>query len=419
MSSIVNPTNDRTSKSPSPAAKSALTPVFTGLRIFTYLLLIGLIVFAATRSVLAGIETGQWAGPTVVIALASVFILTFLLGALGWIRRNRVLRVAWLLALAAEWAALGLFTTDAAFVVFPLFFLFLHLLPRYWGIAMVSLATLFVILILARESGWGVGGIIGPIIGALVAVVIARGYELLFAEAREREALIADLVTTRQALGESERAAGALAERERLARDIHDTVAQGLSSIQLLLHTAGRADAAHPALEQIRLARETAAASLAETRKVIQALTPVDLEKHSLRGALVRLGEVTSLNAGIQVDVEVVGKVRRLPMSVQTALLRVAQGALANAVQHAMAKSVKLRLEFDPESVCLEVADDGRGFEPAEEHSPDRARPAFGLRAIRERAHQLGGTANVTSRIGEGTSVRVEIPLEPTEGGPK
>ncbi len=410
---------DETSNSPSPASKSALTPVFTGLRISTYLLLVGLVAFAAVRSVLVGIETGQWAKPIAVTTLAGVFLLTFLLGALGWIRRNKALRITWLLAMTVEWALLGLFTTDAAFIVFPLFFLFLHLLPRYWGIGMVSLATLFVILILARESGWGVGGIIGPIIGAIVAIVIARGYELLFAEAREREALIADLVTTRQALGESERAAGALAERERLARDIHDTVAQGLSSIQLLLHTAERADAAHPAVEQIRLARQTAASSLAETRKVIQALTPVDLEKHSLHGALVRLGETTTLNSGVPVTVETTGKARRLPMSVQTALLRVAQGALANAVQHALAKSVSLRLEFESESVSLEVADDGRGFEPAEEHSPDRARPAFGLRAIRERAHQLGGTATVTSRIGEGTSVRVEIPIEPAERSQK
>lgn len=115
---------------------------------------------------------------------------------------------------------------------------------------------------------------VGPIIGAAVAVAIGLGYQALYREAAERGRLIDELMNTREELASTSRDAGKFAERERLAAEIHDTVAQGLSSIQMLLHAAERADPDSPAIRQISLARETAADSLAETRQLIAELTP-------------------------------------------------------------------------------------------------------------------------------------------------
>lgn len=131
-------------------------------------------------------------------------------------------------------------------------------------------------------------------IGAAVAVAIGFGYQALYREAAERGRLIDELMNTREELASTSRDAGKLAERERLAAEIHDTVAQGLSSIQMLLHAAERADPNSPAVRQISLARETAADSLAETRQLIAELTPAALDGQSLSDALGRICERAS-----------------------------------------------------------------------------------------------------------------------------
>src|SRR5690606_17402622 len=134
-------------------------------------------------------------------------------------------------------------------------------------------------------------------------------------------------------LAETEREQGALAERARLAREIHDTVAQGLSSIQMLLHAAER-DAPHgAALRHVRLARETAAESLAETRRFIRELTPAGLDD-GLVAALRRLAREQERRSGLRIEVTAKETDLALPMDVQSALLRIAQGAVSNAVRH-------------------------------------------------------------------------------------
>lgn len=116
------------------------------------------------------------------------------------------------------------------------------------------------------------------------------GYQALYRESERRRELIEELITTRAELAAAERGAGILAERERLAREIHDTLAQGLSSIQLLLRAAERSlPAGAPALEHIGRAREAAQENLAEARRFVRALTPPDLEHGSLAAALERL----------------------------------------------------------------------------------------------------------------------------------
>lgn len=212
-----------------------------------------------------------------------------------------------------------------------------------------------------------------------------------------------------------------LSERARLAREIHDTVAQGLSSIQMLLHAAERADGDRPGIEHIRLARETAALNLAESRRFIRELTPVALEEQTLVGALHRLAASANLpnvldaTAGepvpaLEVTFQVVGEVVPLTMPVETALLRIAQGSLANIIQHASASRASLTLTYMEDSVSLDVVDNGVGFD---EHAASAAtHRSFGLVATRERVEQLGGTFAFESQPGAGTAVAVTFEVD-------
>src|SRR5439155_4680856 len=131
----------------------------------------------------------------------------------------------------------------------------------------------------------------GPVLGAAVAVATVSGYRALYRESEQRRRLIDELQTTRRDLDAAQREAGVLAERERLAREIHDTLAQGLSSIQLLLSAAERrlstSDSA--ALDQIRAARTAASDNLAAARRFVRDLTPPELTGASLPAALDRL----------------------------------------------------------------------------------------------------------------------------------
>ncbi|KQV05168.1 histidine kinase [Leifsonia sp. Root112D2] len=400
---------------------SALTPVFTAMRVGLHVLVIGLTLFVLLRASIAVAETGAWSKPGAIIALGCLFLVTYAVGgpALRQSRR-RAPRWLWLTALGIEWLGMACLTPDAAFLVFPLFFLFLHLIAWPWNVLAVAVSTAGAIVLLALHTGWSIGGVLGPVIGAAVSVVIGLGYAALFREAHEREALIADLIATRTQLAATEREAGILAERARLAREIHDTVAQGLSSIQLLLHAVERADATHPAIEHVRLARETAATNLAETRRFIRELTPPALQEQSIEGALQRLAATTAQASGLSVNLRVSGDSVTLPMTVETALLRVAQGSLANVVQHAEASQAELTLSYMVDAVSLDIVDDGRGFTPRTAgHTRGEHQESFGLEAMRGRVAQLGGAAVVESSPGNGTAVAVSFPLAAAPAAPQ
>ncbi|SEB81057.1 Signal transduction histidine kinase [Paramicrobacterium humi] len=393
---------------------SALTPVFTALRWALHVLLIVLIVFAMVHAVVIASPHAiavHVLGTAMLVVYLGGAAVTHVRGFTG--RRVNIVSFAWVGVLTALWIAMMMVTVDAAYIVFPLFFLFLHLLPATMGVVAIVVSTTLTIAMLGFHSGQSVGGVVGPVIGAAVALAISAGYGALHREATEREKLIAELQATRGELAVAEREAGVLAERDRLAREIHDTVAQGLSSIQLLLHAAERVDAARPGLEQIQLARQTAADALVDTRRIIRELTPPALDEQTLHGALRRLAASAehTMRAGgraTEVRFHPVGDVRQLPMAVETTLLRVAQSALANVQQHADAAVVDLTLTIDDDAVTLDVVDDGTGFDPAGAFA--RRGPSFGLTAIRRRVTELGGSLIVESAPGEGTALAATIP---------
>src|SRR5690606_25094048 len=222
---------------------------------------------------------------------------------------------------------------------FPLFFLQLHLLPRRAGLAAVATTTLAAITGFAAHQGsFSLAMAIGPALGAAVAVAVVWGYQALFRESEQRRRLIVELTATRVDLARAQHTAGVLAERERLAREIHDTLAQGLSSIQLLLRAAERAlpgTEESPAARYVDQARQAAVDNLAEARRFVAALTPPALEDSTLAGALERLCATTSARHPVTARFHLTGDPLPLPTAHEVALLRVAQSALANTVRHA------------------------------------------------------------------------------------
>lgn len=389
-------------------AHTALTPVFVGLRTGLHVLFFALTGVVIARAVLDPSESSASA-----IVLALIVGATYASGVLlaRLSRGRRLTSLIWLALLSAEWLGLLWVSADAAYLVFPLFFLFLHLLGRWAGSAAILTATIVAVCALGIHSGWSVGGVVGPFVGAGVALLIGLGYQALAREAQQREALVSELLATRGQLAAREHESGVLAERARLAREIHDTLAQGLSSIQMLLHAAERADDTRPGIEHIRLARETAAANLVEARRFIRELTPPQLDDQALGGALRRLARTQWATQGLDVQVRVSDAVV-LPMHLQTALLRITQGAIANVIQHARATTATVTIGIENDHLRFTVEDDGDGFD-AKLPAPGTAEKSdsFGLRATAERVEQLGGRLVIDTASGRGTTLTVDLPL--------
>lgn len=395
-----------------PAAALTLTPVLRVLRLCLHALLAGLLALAAVKALAVG-------GPRVyaVVAAALVMAGVYTAGTLSpSVRRSQRAAAVWLAVLGLSWLALLAASPDGLWAAFPLYFLQLHLLPMRWALPAVAVtATAAIASFVLHGQPITPGTFIGPLLGGAVAVATVLGYQALYRESERRRELIDELLSTRAELAEAERAAGTLAERERLAREIHDTLAQGLSSIQLLLRAAERAlPADDPALGHIRQAREAAQDNLAEARRFVRALSPPDLEHGSLAAALERLCS-RSAGAGPAVQFSVSGTPVELPTPYEVALLRIAQSALANTVRHAGADRVEITLSFMETSLALDVVDDGKGFDPrATRRTPASAKEpdgGFGLPAMRARARSLGGTLSVESAPGQGTAVAITLPL--------
>ncbi|MFC4007368.1 sensor histidine kinase [Nonomuraea purpurea] len=205
--------------------------------------------------------------------------------------------------------------------------------------------------------------------------------------------------------GEQSRVVGVLEERARLAREIHDTLAQGFSGIVAQLEAAEhRIDDPHAVRERIALAKRLARDSLNEARRSVEALRPEPLERAALPEALAAVAERWSAATGVPVTVSVDGVPRRLAAEAETTVLRAAQEALANVARHAKADKAALTLSYMEDEVTLDVLDDGTGFQPAATGG------GYGLIAMRERASRSGGTVTVESAPGEGTALCLSIP---------
>ena len=196
-------------------------------------------------------------------------------------------------------------------------------------------------------------------------------------------------------------------ERNRLARELHDTLAHSLSAIAVQLEAADALWDTAPDQARGRLTQslDTTRAGLADTRRALQALRASPLEDLGLGLALGALGESVAARYHLAVDVQTPETVERLSPAVEQCIYRVAQEALENAARHANAHRVTVGLVVRGRRLVLTVADDGQGFDAAAALAEDR----FGLRGMRERAEIVGGALEVISAPGQGTTVRLTV----------
>ncbi|MFD5375318.1 sensor histidine kinase [Streptomyces griseoincarnatus] len=394
------------------ATAPAPTPTPRALTWCLHVLVVALLTLAAGRAV-AGHQPD--AGPIAAAAAACAVI--YAAGpALPRVRRSRRAAALWLAAVGACWLVLLALSGDGVWVAFPLYFLQLHLSPRRVGLAAVAATAVAAIAGFAAHQGsFSPAMAIGPALGAAVAVAVVWGYQALYRESEQRRRLIEELTATRADLAAAQHAAGVLAERERLAREIHDTLAQGLSSIQLLLRAAERALPRTPenAARYVDQARQAAVDNLAEARRFVAALAPPALEGTTLAGALERLCATTSARHRLTARLHLTGEPVPLATAHEVALLRVAQSALANTERHAEAATADVTLSYLGDHVAVDVVDDGRGFDLDRLPAPDPETGGFGLAAMRARVHALGGTFTIASAPGHGTALAARLPLTP------
>ncbi len=325
-------------------------------------------------------------------------------------------RAIWAIGITAVWVADMTVSPVAVYWVFALFFVYLRAFNTWRGYAWVGVG-LAIAVAMQVPHGLTLGGIMGPALSAVVVMAINYAFTTIDKVSRERQMLIDELLATREQLVDTERAAGVAQERERLAHEIHDTVAQNLSSIQMLLRAAERdvrASAAAGELEEplrkMETARRAASNNLAETRAMIAALTPAPLTESSLREALERVAADFAAAGELTIEVEADGDPVQLPMRVEAGLLRIAQGAVSNVVNHARASRCRLTLTFGPGEVRLDVVDNGRGFDVEAQGDAPSGLGHLGLSAMRSRAEELGGRFEIESAPGGPTAVSVAVP---------
>ena len=376
------------------------------------LLTISLLLVSFGGVVGASLEQGA-----VLVLLIVVFGFVYSFGALNMPHWNTVGRFVWLLGLTGVWIVAMMFTPVAVYWVFTLFFLFMRSADNWIGIVGVLL-VLSIAVLMQVPHGLTLGGVMGPAVSALVVVMITYAFKVIARVSAEREALIQELVDTQEALALKEREAGVVQERQRLAHEIHDTVAQSLSSIQMLLHAAERdlmstgleREALASPLRRIEVARHSASDNLAETRAMIAALTPAPLSETSLPEALERIAGSFAQAGEMDITVDVDGQPRQLPMRVEAGLLRIAQGAVGNVVKHSGASMARVTLTFAPDEVRLDVVDNGQGFDV--DALPERPSGLghLGLDAMRTRARELGGELIIESAPSGSTALSIVVP---------
>jgi signal transduction histidine kinase len=304
--------------------------------------------------------------------------------------------------------------TVALFALLPAGALMLFVLyPHIWAllptiravIGTFTVLTAVGVVILAQSGLTGESLLVAAVytgVGLVIALLLGLWISRIIDQSRQRAELLAELAATREELADISREAGALAERARVARDIHDTLAQGFASVLLQLEAVAAELGNEPvARRHLAAAQLTARANLAEARSLVGALTPPDLRASSLVEALRRLVERTGAEIGAEVAFEVTGTPRALPANQEVVLFRGAQEALTNVGKHADARTVEVGLGFDAGGVCLRVRDDGRGFAPGSD--------GFGLAGMRARVLEVGGLLAIEPTPGGGVTVRLEL----------
>jgi signal transduction histidine kinase len=312
------------------------------------------------------------------------------------------------------WFALVNISPAYYFTIFGLFGQFFFHLPLGYGVIAVLILTGAIIYEQLADAG-ATFSLTNPIIWAFLftalgAIILGVWISAIIGQSTRRRKLIEQLEATQAELAAAERRAGILEERQRLARDIHDTLAQGFISIVMHLEAADQAlpDDLDTLQKHLDRARETARTSLEQARRVVHALRPQSLDERSLPEAIERTAVRWQEETGIPLTATTTGDPIPLHPDIEVTLLRATQEALANIRKHAQATAVQLTLSYIDDVVMLDVQDNGVAFAGA---AVSPLSGGYGLQAMRERVEQCGGSVTLESEPGEGTTVVVSIPI--------
>ncbi|MGP3936420.1 sensor histidine kinase [Nonomuraea sp. KM88] len=374
----------------------------------------------------------NWRLDTLVLASFAMAWHWFLIGVHpDWTRHPVVAIVYFAVLLAAIGALVSI---DSVFTVTgpAAFIQSFRLLPRWWAYGGVA-ATAGVLVSMRPEAGRSPGEMLFSfLIAALIASAIGLVIQTISDQNESRKVMIEQLRETGAklaALAEENaslqarlltqaREAGVLGERQRMAREIHDTIAQGLTAIVTQIEAAEEAiDDTPAALARLDTVRTLARENLNEARRSVQALRPAPLAGSQLPAAVRDVADRWSETTGVAASLSVNGDARPLHAEVEITLLRVAQEALSNVAKHASAGRVALTLSYMEDVVVLDVRDDGAGFVPGppdiSSHAPASEAGGFGLIAMRQRVTRLAGDFEIESAPGEGTGISATVPAIP------
>ena len=259
--------------------------------------------------------------------------------------------------------------------------------------------------------GFGSAWLGGFLIVSAAAVIFAYYLNGIMTQSADRRELIEQLEATRAELAAAERREGILQERARLAREIHDTLAQGFIGIITHLEASEQNLPENVAQSRRHLtqAKEMARRGVSQARRVVQDLRPEVLEEWPLPEAVKRVVQGWTQQSGIQAQTIITGTHSHLHPEAETTLIRAVQEALTNVQKHAQASSAQVTLSYMGDVLILDVQDNGIGLENA---PPPSQGGGYGLTAMRQRVSQVGGSLSVESEPGEGTTVVIQLPIQ-------
>lgn len=366
-----------------------------------------------------GVARAASEGTDVLVAIGAAVVLLLWYGA-GVLFSTRLTGAPWWLVGLTVWAGSVAISAEFVWFAFVLWLLAGQLLTRW--VSIVFSVLVFAVVALAPVAHFGTtsyANIFGPLIGGIFALGVSRGYLELRRDARERELLVESLrlaqremASLQEELALTQRHSGAVAERTRLSRDIHDTIAQGLSSIALLVRAELERGRGVDATQTLCQVETLASDSLADVRRIVAELTPSELEDRALAAALARMLGRFEEETGVLTKLQVDDTLPVLPTEQEVALLRTAQSALANVRLHADASNVVMSLIDADDSVRLDVVDDGRGFDlNAWSITRGVTHSSYGLAFMRDRLRERGGGLDIESSPGEGTALSGHLPV--------
>jgi signal transduction histidine kinase len=316
--------------------------------------------------------------------------------------------IGWLL-----WYVLANLNSFYFFLLFILFPYVFMIAPMPWSIVLMVILNGLVLITLNRISSdmaasWmiivGLTSVGAGLLGYFVKDIIHQS--------EERGHLIAELQATRENLAQTQHEAGVLSERQRLAGELHDTIAQGLIGIITQVEAAENAatqninnTAGVP--HHLEQAKIIARSSLQETRRFIWAMHSVVVEGRAFYDGLRHILESWSKASNLPTNLVITGLEYSLLPEYEFTILRIIQESLANIARHARASHATVTLSYTSDAILLDINDDGCGFDPG-----DTQGRGFGLINMRYRTTQLGGTLAVESEAGEGTTITAHLPVK-------